>query len=100
MTTGIITTIVGLFCTITSGVVTFILTKKKYNTEVESQQIQNLNTSFDGYKKMVEDTLELQNKKIETLERENENLRHKIEHLQEQLSSLLLEKLTTTKKTK
>ena len=30
-----------------AGIITFFLTKKKYNTEVDSQQIQNMKESFE-----------------------------------------------------
>jgi len=42
MITNIIISLVGLFTTITSSMVTFLLTKKKYNAEVDRQVIENL----------------------------------------------------------
>lgn len=92
MTVEIIATLVGLFCTTVSSVVTFFLTKRKYGAEVESQQIQNLNEAFDTYKKAMKDTFEEQNRKIEMLERENENLRKVVNQLQMKMVELLMEK--------
>ena len=107
MTTEIITALVGLFCTVTASGVTFVLTRRKYNTEVDSQQISNLNEAFGVYKKMTEDTLnsqkrlmeatitfqnqtiDSQNKKIDELQKENENLRKQIGELQLQLIKFL-----------
>ena len=95
MASEIIATLVGLFCTVTSGAVTFFLTKRKYNTEVDSQQIQNMNDSFNVYKKMMEETVELQNKKIEMLMEENENLKKQINQLQLQVINLIGTKAET-----
>ena len=49
----IIIAFVGVVCTGLSSWFTFFLTKRKYNTEVESQQIQNMNEAFESYKKTV-----------------------------------------------
>lgn len=97
MMTEIIIALVGLFCTIVGSVVTFLLTKRKYNSEVDSQVIQNLNSGFDTYKITMENTLELHNKKIKMLEKENEELRAQVNQLQQQLTSLLLMKFQSTK---
>jgi len=100
MATEIVMALVTLFCSTVSGWVTFIFTKKKYNTEVELQQIQNLNEAFDTYKKMaeeslesqrrqMEDTINIQNKKIEDLQKENESLQKQVAELQMQLIKIL-----------
>lgn len=96
MMTTIISALVGLFCTSVSSIVTFILTKRKYDTEVNSQQIDNMNNSFDIYKKMTEETLAMQNKKMEMqdekikqLQEENNDLRKELHHLQLQMAQWL-----------
>lgn len=89
MATEVFTTLIGLFCTIVSSVVTFFLTKRKYNTEVDSQQIQNMSSAFETYKKMMEETVETQNKKIEMLQEENDSLRKQMNQLQLQIISLM-----------
>ena len=89
MATEVLTTLIGLFCTIVSSVVTFFLTKRKYNTEVDSQQIQNMSSAFETYKKMMEETVETQNKKIEMLQEENDSLRKQMNQLQLQIISLM-----------
>ena len=89
--------------TVLSSVVTFILTKKKYNIEVESQQIHSVEEAFELYKKMTEETLDSQkrlmeatitfqnqtidsqNKKLDDLQKENESLRRQVSELQLQL---------------
>ena len=100
MASEIVITLVGLFCTTVSSIVTFILTRRKYNTEVDSQQIENMEKSFDAYKKMMEETLEAQkrlmettvnglNNKIETLEKENTFLRQQVDSLRAQMIQFL-----------
>jgi len=92
MGTEIISGIVGLFCTIVSSVVTFFLTKKKYNTEVEAQQIENMEKSFNAYKSMMEETVKGLKDRIEVLQRENESLRNQINQMQAQMLNLMLGK--------
>lgn len=100
MASEIIIALVGLFCTTVSSIVTFILTRRKYNTEVDSQQIENMEKSFDAYKKMMEETLDAQkrlmettvnglNSKIETLEKENNFLRQQVDSLRAQMIQFL-----------
>ena len=100
MASEVIITLVGLFCTTVSSIVTFILTRRKYNTEVDSQQIENMEKSFDAYKKMMEETLDAQkrlmettvnglNNKIETLEKENTFLRQQVDSLRAQMIQFL-----------
>lgn len=88
MASEIIMALIGLFCTTVSSIVTFILTRRKYNTEVDSQQIENMEKSFDIYKKMMEESLKVQNERINALQKENESLRQQVYQLQQQLISL------------
>lgn len=95
MSTTIITALVGLFCTLASSVVTFLLTKRKYNAEVNEQQLKNVNTSFELYKKMTNEAIKMQNAKIamqdETIKRlqqENNDLRKQLHNLQMQMTQL------------
>lgn len=100
MTSEIVIALVGLFCTTVSSIVTFILTRRKYNTEVDSQQIDNMEKSFDAYKKMMEETLDAQkrlmettvnglNNKVDTLEKENAFLRQQVDSLRTQMIQFL-----------
>lgn len=104
MESAIITPIVGVICTTIASIVTFILTKRKYNIEVDSQQIHNMSESFNVYKKMMEETLssqktlmeetiDRQNKKIESLQKENDSLKQQVSELQMQLIRFLGQKL-------
>ena len=100
MGTTIISALVGLFCSTVSGIVTFFLTRRKYNTEVDSQQIKNMELSFDTYKKMMEESLSSQkttleavitgqNQKIDVLQKENDSLKIQVSQLQMQMLNIL-----------
>ena len=101
MGSEIIIALVGLFCTTVSSIVTFILTRRKYNTEVETQQISNIRDAFHLYKDTMEENLksqkdsmeqiiQTQNSKIEALQKENEVLRGQINQLQGQMINFLM----------
>lgn len=89
MSTQIVMAIVGLICSIIASLVTFLLTRKKYNTEVDSQKIKNMSDSFDVHKKMMDEIFKTQNKKLEMLERENNDLRAQVSQLQMQMLNIL-----------
>lgn len=100
MASEIIIALVGLFCTTVSSIVTFILTKRKYNTEVDSQQLQNTRDAFENYKaimeeslasqkKRLEETIASQNEKLDYLQRENDSLRSQVNQLQMQIIKYL-----------
>ena len=96
MASEIVITLTGLFCTLVSSIVTFILTKRKYNTEVDSQQIKNMSDSFEIYKKIMEETVETQNRKIDMLQKENDNLRQQIYQLQMQIVNFMGNRLNSS----
>lgn len=87
MTTEIILALIGLISA--SNCVTFFLTKKKYNIEVDSQQIKNVEDSFEIYKKIMQEAMELQDKKIASLQNDNNILREQVNTLQMQMISLV-----------
>ena len=88
----VISGLVGLFCTAVASVITFYLKKRKYNTEVEAQQIENMEKSFNAYKSMMEETVKGLKDRVETLQRENESLRNQINQMQAQLLNFMLGK--------
>lgn len=94
-----------------TNVVTFVLTKRKYNTEVDSQQLENVNRSFELYKRTMEDTLEAQkrmmeatisaqNEKIAVLQKDYDTLRGQYDQLQQTLIKLLMSNNLTEVKDK
>lgn len=74
---------------IATAILTFILTKKKNNVEVETKKIERDLKSFEYYKEVTDETIASQNQKIEQLQKENEALKAQINSLQAQVASLL-----------
>lgn len=96
MTSTIITALVGLFCTLASSMVTFLLTRRKYNEEVMSQKIDNLNKAFDLATKMNNETSRVLDEKIATqeniikqLQDENIKLKKQVYDLQMKFAKML-----------
>lgn len=96
----IVTALVGLFCTTVSSIVTFIFTKRKYNAEVDNQQLQNTREAFEMYKttmeetvaalrQRLEETIHAQSEKIDYLQKENDTLRNQLTQLQMQMIKYL-----------
>lgn len=85
MNTAIISIVVG----VASSVVTFFLTKRKYDSEVDGQHIKNLGDAFERYKKLTDEMYKSQDLKIKELQEENERLKKQVNHLQTQMIELL-----------
>ena len=75
---GILTTIVGSWSS-------WIFARKKYNTEVDSNLIQNMQESLDFYRKLSDDNRE----RLEIILRRNEELESEVKELRNQLFSLM-----------
>ena len=76
----------GLLTTIVSGWASWFFTRKKYDTEVDSNYIENLSKGLETY-----DTIIAHNKtEIEHLMRENEELRREIAELRKQVLNLTM----------
>ena len=74
----IVTGVVGLITTITSGWVSWLFAKKKYNAEVDTNLIENMQKSLDFYMKLSDDNkvrLDEALKRNDTLEGEIKDLR-------------------------
>lgn len=77
----IITGIVGLITTVTSGWVSWLFAKKKYNAEVDTDLIENMQKSLDFYMKLSDDNkarLDEALKRNDVLEEEIRDLRKQI----------------------
>lgn len=77
----IVTGVVGLITTVTSGWVSWLFAKKKYNAEVDSNLIENMQKSLDFYMKLSDDNkhrLEEALKKNDALENEVRDLRNQV----------------------
>ena len=77
----IITGVVGLITTVTSGWVSWLFAKKKYNAEVDTDLIENMQKSLDFYMKLSDDNktrLDEALKRNDVLEEEIRDLRKQI----------------------
>lgn len=80
----IITGAVGLVTSIVTGVASWLFARKKYNAEVDSTRIDNLQKSLDFYIKLADDN----NKRLEDVLKRNEYLEKKNDKLEEEVSRL------------
>ena len=81
----IITGIVGLVSTIVSSWTTWFFTRKKYNSEVDSTNIQNMQETLEFYKKLSDYNKE----RLDEYLRRNEQLEEEVNKLKEQVFSLM-----------
>lgn len=104
----LLTGVIGLVTTITSGWVSWFFARKKYNSEVDNQVIVNMKESLDFYKSLSDDNKERldqvleQNKEIleqnAQLMAQNKKLQEEIESLREQIKTLTSRMTRTSKK--
>lgn len=81
----IVTGVVGLITTITSGWVSWLFAKKKYNAEVDSNLIENMQKSLDFYTKLSDDTKE----RLDEALKRNDVLESEIRDLRKQMFELM-----------
>ena len=81
----IITGLVRLVTTISSSVVTWLLARKKYNTEVDSNVIKNMSDSLEFYKKLADD----QKDRLDELTHRNRELENEVRELRKQVFTLM-----------
>jgi len=84
MSTEIIIALIGILATGVSSFLTWLFARKKYNAEVDSQVIQNMNNLLDFYIKLCDDT----NRRVLEIQRENDSLREKVEKIETRLVRL------------
>lgn len=84
MNENIIIAIAGAFTTIVSGFVSWFFAKRKYNAEVDSNLIENMQNSLEFYKALADDNKARLNEVLI----ENAAQRREIAELRRQLDSL------------
>ena len=92
MSTEIIIALIGVFSTIVSSWTTWFLTRKKYNSEVDQNLIQNMKESLDFYKRLSDDNrarLEEVLARNEELEKRNDRLEEEVKKLRDQMFTLM-----------
>ena len=84
-TSILITGGVGTLSTIVSSWITWFITRKKYNSEVDNNLIQNMQESLDFYRKLSDDN----RTRLEEVLKRNEDLEEEVRELRTQLFSLM-----------
>ena len=81
----IITGCIGIISSIITGWTTWFFTRKKYNSEVDSNLIQNMKESLDFYRKLSDDNRE----RLEEVLKRNEVLEQEVGELRKQMFNLI-----------
>ena len=81
----LITGAVGMMTTIVSGFTSYIFTRKKYISEVDSNYIKNMEKSLEFYQKIAESN----EKKLEHILKENENMSNELVELESTTNSIV-----------
>lgn len=76
---------VGLVSNIITGVVTWFLSKRKYNSEVDQTLIENMEKSLEFYTKLSDDN----SQRLDDMMEENTKLRDEVIDLRKQVSELV-----------
>ena len=74
----------GVITTFLSGFVSWFFTKRKYNAEVDTNLITNMQESLEFYKALADDNKE----RLDTVLQENAELRREVSDLREQVGKL------------
>lgn len=85
MSTEVIITLIGVFTTFLSGWVSWFFTRKKYNSEVDNNLINNMKDSLEFYKTLSTDNKE----RLEEVLKRNELLEDEVAELRKQLLNLM-----------
>ena len=81
----LITTLIGIVTTFTSGFTAWFFARKKYNSEVDSNLINNMKESLDFYEKLSTDNRE----RLEEVLKRNTELEQEVGELRKQLFNLM-----------
>ena len=85
MNTEIIIALIGIFATILSSWTTWFFTRKKYNSEVDQNLIQNMKESLDFYKQLSDDN----RSRLEEVLKRNDELENDVKNLRNQMFNLM-----------
>lgn len=81
----LITALIGIATTFTSGFTAWFFARKKYNSEVDNNLIKNMQDSLEFYKKLSDDN----KSRLEEVLKRNDNLEEEVKELRQQMMSLM-----------
>lgn len=77
---------IGLVSTIVSGWVSWVFARKKYNSEVDHNLIENMENSLEFYKKLSDDN----RARLEEMAERNKTLEEEVQELRKQMLNLTM----------
>lgn len=80
----LITALIGIVTTFTSGFTAWFFARKKYNSEVDNNLIKNMQDSLEFYKKLSDDN----KSRLDEVLKRNENLEEEVKELRQQVMDL------------
>ena len=97
MTEIIVTAICGIVTTAVASFVTWLLSKRKYNSEVDSNNIQNMKESLefyiklsDDYNKRLTNEIKAHNEEVKALYKENSELKKEIKEQEKRFDEKIM----------
>lgn len=81
----LITALVGIVTSFASGFTAWFFARKKYNSEVDNNLINNMKESLDFYKKLSDDNRE----RLDEVLKRNDNLEEEVKELRQQVMTLM-----------
>lgn len=81
----LITALIGIVTTFTSGFTAWFFARKKYNSEVDNNLIRNMQDSLEFYKKLSDDN----KSRLDEVLKRNDNLEEEVKELRQQVMSLM-----------
>ncbi len=81
----LITALIGIATTFTSGFTAWFFARKKYNSEVDNNLIKNMQDSLEFYKKLSDDN----ESRLEEVLKRNDNLEEEVKELRQQVMGLM-----------
>lgn len=82
----VLTGVIGLFTTILSSWVSWFFARKKYNSEVDRNLIENMENSLEFYRKLSDDN----KARLEEVLEKNKNLEREVQELRRQVLNLTM----------
>lgn len=82
----VLTGVIGLFTTILSGWVSWFFARKKYNSEVDRNLIENMENSLEFYRKLSDDN----KARLDEVLEKNKNLEKEVQELRRQVLNLTM----------
>lgn len=81
----LITALIGIVTTFTSGFTAWFFARKKYNSEVDNNLIKNMQDSLEFYRKLSDDN----KSRLDEVLKRNENLEEEVKELRQQVMGLI-----------